>query len=90
MNSKIMAGPADQLVRSKGIKAHEPYLAMLVSFHLIEGCSSTVRSGLAKLAFEVIGCLVANIMVCAYSFYLYLLHFPYTPLFVIYTLPPPR
>jgi hypothetical protein len=58
-----MAGLADQLLRWTGIKAHKPDLAVLASFHLIEGCSSTVRSGLAKLAFEVIGCRVVNIMV---------------------------
>lgn len=36
----------------------------LIYSHLNKGCSSTVRSGLVKLAFEVIECPVVNIMVC--------------------------
>jgi hypothetical protein len=50
---KKYGGPSRSIATIKGIKSLEPFLTMLAYFHLIEGCSSTVRSGLAKLAFEV-------------------------------------
>lgn len=40
-----------------------PDLQLVCSFHFTEGCLSTVKSGLVKLAFGATVCPVANIMV---------------------------